>query len=249
MLRRPAKRIHVYILCVWMDIYILKQLSQKRLRRVPTKMLGDLCKTVDRVNFYTLERLLSRSIAVATCWAIKMNTFFRFFFSFAHRGEDASFGYGHAPTSQLPSECLMSFVKSVSASPIFHGVVGPPRCSIPTIRLIIANKSSQRGSWELDSLHSSAPPPAQPPQLPIQIEIVTEVPGDMVQWASCLCLELAIQWISGWCAVQYVAQSGILYLLQLQALGRKYCPVIWTICIFALQKNCFVLHDDTHSNP
>lgn len=154
-----------------------------------------------------------------------MPDIFSFFFSLHTKGKAASLSYSHASKSQLSPDCLISFVKSVSTSPIFHSVVGPPRCSIPTIRLIITNKSSQRGSWELDSLHSSAPlPPTL--QLPIQIEIVTEVPRDMVQWASCLFLGLAIQWTSGWCAMQYVVLNSTLYLLQLQALGRKYCPVI-----------------------
>lgn len=99
------------------------------------------------------------------------------------------------------------------------------------------------GAW-LSSLKCPAT------QLPIQIEIVTEVLGDMVQWASCLCLELAIEWTSGWRAMQYVVLNSILYLLQLQALGRKYCPVIWTICIFACRnKTFFIFYNDTHSNP
>lgn len=89
-----------------------------------------------------------------------------FFFSLFTQGEAASLGYSPASKSQLSSDCLISSVKSVSASDILHSVVGPPRCSIPTIRLIITNKSSQRGSWELDSLHSSAPPPPLHPPPP-----------------------------------------------------------------------------------
>lgn len=121
-------------------------------------MFWDLYEMVVRVNIYILKRLFFKVHHWRYMLGI-MRDIFPFFFSFAHNGEDATLGYSHASRSQLSSDCLIPFVKSVSASPIFRSVVGPPRCSIPTIRLIITNKSSQRGSWELDSLHSSAPPP------------------------------------------------------------------------------------------
>lgn len=60
-----------------------------------------------------------------------------------------------------------------------------------------------------------------PPQLPIQIEIVTEVLGDTVQWASCLCLKLAIQQTSGRCGMQYVVLDNTIYLPWFQA-QKKY---------------------------
>lgn len=206
------------------------------MKRVMPWTFWDLYKMVVRVNIYIFKGYFQGPSQTIYVGPHAEHFFFLFF---AHKGKAASLGYSHASKSQLSSDCLISFVKSVSASPIFHSVVSPPRCSIPTIRLIITNKSSQRGSWELDSLHSSALP--QPPtlQLPIQIEIVTEVPGDMVQWASCLCLELAIQWTSGWCAMQYVVLNSTLYLLQLQASRRKYCPGIWTTCIFACRTSIF----------
>lgn len=84
-----------------------------------------------------------------------------------HHAEHFSARMLHSVTATPPNHSchqtfVISFVKFVSASPIFRSVVSLPHCSIPTIRLIITNKSNQRGSWELDSLHSSTPHPRSP---------------------------------------------------------------------------------------
>lgn len=119
-----------------------------------------------------------------------------------------------ASRTQLSSECLVSRTELDRATAIFHSVDNPYPldCSIPTIRPIITNRSSTQrltGAWR-SSLKCL-------PQLPIQIEIVTEVLGDMVQWASCLCLELAIPQTSGWCSMHYVELNNNTYLLWFQA--------------------------------